>query len=578
MDSLIMKQALEWAGHVSEPELAEELEGLLSAEDDSALTDAFYRDLAFGTAGLRGVLGVGTNRMNRYTVGRATQGLGKYLVDHYDQPSVVIARDSRNNGELFVETAAAILAAYGIKVYVFPRVEPVPLLSFAVRHLHTSAGICITASHNPKEYNGYKVYDHTGCQIANDAALAISEAIEKAFYFPEGLASDFQLSLDDGIIQYVDDQVVEAFLDAVELQYIPDALEAADKDSFSLVYTPLCGSGMECMDKLCRRLGLENVYTPETQRKPDGDFPTCASPNPEIREAFDESLVLADEIHPDLILATDPDADRMGVAVPHAGDYQLLSGNEMGILLMDWLCRMKVQAGEDLTERICISTVVSSMMADALAEAYGFEMRRCLTGFKYIGEQIDQLAAVGEQDRFLLGFEESYGYLAGTHVRDKDAIVASQLAMEMGFWYAARGMDLVDAMETLYQRYGYYLNSIVNITFPGQAGSEDMVALMRELRENHPQQLAGFKVVDCVDYTVPQKMPRVAGLQKEPGQMLPVANVLQFDLEDNNKVIIRPSGTEPKIKAYLFSYGVTRQEAEDIQQRLAAAAKDLLSL
>ena len=413
MDTKIQERAQLWKENVDEPELAAELADLLAKDDDS-IVDAFYRDLEFGTAGLRGVLGVGTNRMNAYTVSQATQGLADYLNAHCENPTVAIMRDSRNKGDEFVKAAAGVLAANGIKSFVAPRIEPVPVLSFTTRHLGCDAGIVITASHNPAPYNGYKVYGPDGCQIANEAADEIQASIDGTDIFAGVRSMDFGEAQEKGLVEWVGDDVIDAYLDAIQTVSVPGCV--AEDGSFKVVYTPLNGSGLECVTKILSRVGIDNVVVVPEQREPNGDFPTCPYPNPEIREALQKGLELCDEVKPDLLLATDPDADRVGIAVPHDGDYKLLSGNEVGVLLVDWLARLKQEAGEDVSRKVVVSTIVSSAMPDALAGKYGFEMRRVLTGFKYIGGQIDMLTSKGEGDRYLLGFEESYGYLAGTQI------------------------------------------------------------------------------------------------------------------------------------------------------------------
>ncbi|KXB63881.1 phospho-sugar mutase [Olsenella sp. DNF00959] len=561
-----------WREKVSEPDLKAELEGL--ASDDEALNDAFYRDLAFGTAGLRGVLGVGTNRMNVYVVAQATQGVADYLNAHYDKPTLALARDSRLKGEDFQKVAAGVLAANGIHVYVYPRIEPVPTLSFAVRYLHTSAGIVLTASHNPAQYNGYKVYNDNGGQITDEAADEISANIAKVDPFEDVKRMDFEEGLAKGLIEWTPEEVLDSFIQSIKKVSVPGF--KAD-ESYSVVYTPLNGTGMECVTRILKEIGVENVTVVPEQAEPDGNFPTCKYPNPEFREALELGLKLADEVKPNLLVATDPDADRMGTAIPHDGEYKLLSGNEMGVLLMDWLANMAEANGEDVARKVAVTTIVSSAMPDALARDKGFELRRVLTGFKYIGDQIDQLKDEGEEDRYLMGFEESYGYLVGTHARDKDAIVAVEMCVEMASDYASRGMDLYEAMEALYQRYGYYLNGTVNAAFPGAAGAQKMAGIMQGLRDNPPAEIGGLKVVGMTDYATGAQMPRVSGLQKEEAQALPPANVIEFRLEDDNKVIFRPSGTEPKVKAYLFSKGATRAESEAVRDKLQAASEALLS-
>lgn len=569
MDDTIRDAAQLWKDNVTEPDLASELDQLLADPDSEKLSDAFYRSLAFGTAGLRGTLGVGTNRMNVYTVAQASQGLATYLNAHFENPTVAIARDSRNKGEDFVRAAAGVLAANGIKSFVYPRIEPVPTLSFATRDLKCSAGICVTASHNPAQYNGYKVYGPDGCQIANEAADEIQNTINQTDIFNGVKRMDFDEALEKGLVEWTPDAVLDRFIDAVATQ----SVGAKPNPDFSVVYTPLNGTGLECMQRILERVGIKNVTVVPEQANPDGNFPTCPYPNPEFREALEKGLELCDKVHPDLMLATDPDADRMGVAVPHDGDYKLLTGNEMGILLVDWLTCMKAEAGEDVTRKVAVTTIVSTAMPDAIARAKGFEMRRVLTGFKNIGGQMDQLVEAGQGDRFLIGFEESYGYLVGLHARDKDAIVASMLTCEMAAWYAERGKDLYEAMVALYQEYGYYLNGVVNVQFPGEAGAGKMSAIMTGLRENPPAQIAGLPVEGVVDYKTDVEMPVVGGDGNTPAQLLPKSNVLEYRLGEGVKVIVRPSGTEPKIKAYLFSKGATREESQALNDRLAEAAK-----
>ena len=573
MDASIEATVKTWQDNVKEADLAEELAELVKPGNEDKLFDAFYRDLAFGTAGLRGTLGVGTNRMNVYVVAQATQGVADYLNAHYENPTLALARDSRNKGEDFQRVAAGVLAANGVHVYVYPRIEPVPTLSFAVRHLGTSAGIVLTASHNPAPYNGYKVYNDNGGQITDEAAAEISDNIAKADPFNVKMMS-FEEGLEKGLIEWTPEEVLDSFIENIKKVSVP-GFKASD--DYSVVYTPLNGTGMECVTRILKEIGVENVTVVPEQAEPDGNFPTCTYPNPEFREALELGLKLADEVKPNLLVATDPDADRMGTAIPHDGDYVLLSGNEMGVLLMDWLATMAKDRGEDVAAKVAVSTIVSSSMPDALARDWGFEMRRVLTGFKYIGDQIDQLKDEGEEDRFLMGFEESYGYLVGTHARDKDAIVATMLCVEMASYYAEKGMDLYEAMDALYQKYGYYLNGTVNASFPGAAGADKMASIMDGLRTNPPAEIAGYKVVGMTDYATGPEMPRVSGLQKEEAQVLPTANVIEFRLEDDNKVIFRPSGTEPKVKAYLFSKGATRAESEAVRAKLQEASEKILS-
>ena len=574
MDAGVKDTIKLWQDNVTVPDLKAELDALVSAGDEDALNDAFYRTLEFGTAGLRGTLGVGTNRMNVYVVAQATQGVANYLNAHYENPTIAIARDSRLKGEDFQRVAAGVLAANGVHVYVYPRIEPVPTLSFAVRYLHTSAGIVLTASHNPAQYNGYKVYNDNGGQIANEAADEISASIAQTPVFGGVKMMDFDEGIKQGLIEWTPEEVLDAFIDAVKKVSVP-GFKAPE--GYKVVYTPLNGTGMECVTRILKEIGVNDVTVVPEQANPDGNFPTCKYPNPEFREALQLALDLAEKVKPNLVVATDPDADRMGTAIPHNGEYKLLTGNEMGVLMMDWLIKMAIDRGEDPKRKVAVSTIVSSVMPDALAKHYGFEMRRVLTGFKYIGDQIDQLKDEGEEDRFLMGFEESYGYLVGTHARDKDAIVAVEMCVEMAAYYAERGMDLYEAMEELYKQYGYYLNGTVNAQFPGEAGAKRMAQIMTDLREKPLTEIAGYKVVGVTDFVKGAEMPRVSGLQKEPAQELPAANVIEYRLEDDNKVIFRPSGTEPKVKAYLFAKGATRADAEAVRAKLQEAAEKALS-
>ncbi len=550
----------QWLQHVEEDYLLEELKAM--GDDPQAITDAFFKDLEFGTGGLRGTLGAGTNRMNIYTVGRATQGFADYLNANFTNPSVAIGRDSRNRGEEFVRRAASVLAANGIKAYVYPRIEPTPAVSFAVRDLGCSGGINITASHNPAAYNGYKAYGPDGCQIVTEAADAISAAIEQVDLFSDVKAADFDTALAEGMIQWIDDATLDRFIDAVEACSV--ASEQDRQTPLNLVYTPLNGTGMECVSRILDRVGITDVSVVEEQAKPNGDFPTCPYPNPEIREALALAIQLAEEVHPDLLLATDPDADRVGIGVKNGDDYQLLTGNEVGVLLLDYIARRAQEDGVDLGQKYAVTTIVSSVMVDALARRYGFNVKRTLTGFKYIGEFIAELEAQGHEDRYLFGFEESYGYLNGTHVRDKDAIDATMLICQMAQYHKARGKNLAQAMAELYGEYGHYKNDTLSFAYPGAEGSRKMAQLMDGLRQNPPSRIGGLAVEEVVDYA-----PGVAGL--------PPANVVEFRLAGDNKVIMRPSGTEPKVKAYLFAQMPTEEQAEALLNDLGAAATELMA-
>ena len=556
-----------WIANVSDGELAAELAEMKVAADvgdDSAAVDAFFQDLAFGTAGLRGTLGAGTNRMNIYTVGRATQGFADYLNANFENPSVAIARDSRNKGELFVQVTAAILAANGIVAHVYPKISPVPTLSFAVRDLDCSGGICMTASHNPAAYNGYKAYGPDGCQITSEAAKAISAAIANTDAFSGVKTMDFAEAVASGMVKWIDDAVLERYYDAVLSKSVSTlSAEQVAEAPLKLVYTPLNGTGLVPVTTVLERAGITDITVVPEQREPDGDFPTCPYPNPEIREAMQKGIDLCEEVHPDLLLATDPDADRVGVACKDGDDYTLLTGNEMGVLLLDYIARMRSERGEKLSDKVAVTTIVSSAMVDALAAEYGFELRRCLTGFKYIGDIITELSDAGQVDRFIFGFEESYGYLSGDHVRDKDAVNASLLICQMAQDYKLRGMNLAQAMRALYEKYGWWLNRTVSVSFPGAAGAETMRDIMAKLREQAPNELAGRAVEAVVDYE--------GGVNG-----LPSANVVEFDVEGGNKVIVRPSGTEPKIKLYVFAKDADRAAADALLDALEAAGRELL--
>ena len=567
-----------WLENVEDEELSEELSRLAvdleaGAEGaEAAVADAFFQDLEFGTAGLRGVIGAGTNRMNRYTVARATQGLADYLNAHFENPSVAIARDSRHKGREFSRIAACVLAANGIRSLLYTRLEPTPALSFAVRDLGCSAGINMTASHNPAAYNGYKVYGPDGCQITSDAAAEISERIARLDYFPaEGAESakidDYQQACFDGRISWIGEDTLARFMDAVLEQSQETPEESAEP--IRVLYTPLCGTGLECVSQVLGRIGIPYLDVVPGQDQPDGDFPTCEYPNPEERAALqagiDKCRSWKEMGKPfDLLLATDPDADRVGVACEDGDDYTLVTGNEMGILLMDYLAGRRAARGEDLSRLVAVTTIVSSAMCDDVAAHYGFELRRTLTGFKYIGEQIGRLEAAGEADRFMFGFEESYGYLAGTHVRDKDAVVASMLIVQMARHYRKQGMTLVQAMRALYDKFGWQTNRTISLAYPGADGAQRMADIMAGLRAQPPAQVAGRDVAEVVDYA-------------EGVGDLPKANVVEFRLAGGGKLIVRPSGTEPKIKAYLFAKAPDQTGADAMLDALEQSARELLA-
>ena len=535
----------------------QELAGI--ADDDAAITDCFYRDLEFGTGGLRGVIGAGTNRMNLYTVRKATQGLADYLNASDLPKKVAIAHDSRHNGELFARETARVLAANGITAYMYPRLEPTPALSWAVRYLGCGAGVCVTASHNPAKYNGYKVYGADGCQITLEAAEKILAAIEKIDCFDDVRLADFDAAAAAGRIVTIDEKCLDDFVQAVYDQRVGDG---AGIDALKLVYTPLNGTGLECVKKLLKKLGVTHVTVVPEQEKPDGDFPTCPYPNPEIREAMQKGLELCDKVHPDLLLGTDPDCDRCGTAVPDGkGGYRLITGNEMGIILLDYICRTRMAQGTMPADPVAVTTIVSTDMATPVAKKYGVELRRTLTGFKFIGEQIGKLEAEGHPDRYIFGFEESYGYLSGAHVRDKDAVNAVMLACETAAYYAAQGMSLLDAVNALYREFGFYRNALESFTFEGETGMHKMQGIMAGLRTSAPKTIAGYEVAEVVDYDA-------------DGTGLPRADVLEYRLVNGAKLMVRPSGTEPKIKVYLSAVANSEEAADAINTAMADAAKD----
>ncbi len=530
-------------------------------DDREAVNDSFYRELEFGTAGLRGILGAGTNRMNIYMVRKATQGVADYLNGTALPKKAAIAYDSRIQSDEFAKEAACVLAANGIEAHLYPRLEPVPALSWAVRTLGCGVGICITASHNPAQYNGFKVYGADGCQITPEAAKIVLGFIEKTDCFTGVKLADYEKALADGSIQLIPDSVLDAFVDAVYAQRVGDG---DGIDSLKLVYTPLNGSGLESIRKLADKLGIKNMTVVPEQEKPDGHFPTCPYPNPEIREAMQKGLELCDKVKPDILIGTDPDCDRCGAAVPDGkGGYRLISGNEMGVILLDFICRSRLAAGRMPEDPVAVTTIVSTDMVDAIAKKFGVELRRVLTGFKFIGEQIANLEAAGHPERYIFGFEESYGYLSGPHVRDKDAVNATLLVCEAAAWYAKKGMTLGDAIDSLYAEHGYFKNGLLSFSFAGESGMQTMAEIMSVLRQMPPIVIAGRKVTGFTDYA-----------NMDTG--LPKADVLEYRLDGGAKLMVRPSGTEPKIKTYLSAVGRSVQEADAVITELEEAARDLM--
>ena len=540
-------------------DLKEEL--LEMADSPQKIEDAFGCELQFGTGGLRGILGAGTNRMNIHVVRRAAQATADVLNAAGLPRRAAIGYDSRIGSARFARETACVLAANGIETYLYPRLEPVPALSFAVRTLSCGAGICITASHNPAQYNGFKVYGPDGCQLTPDRAAQIAEKLQSRSYFDGRKTESFASLLAAGRIRWIPDAVLDAFVDAV----LALRMGSGALSDLSVVYTPLHGSGLECVEKLLGRLGVGRLTLVEAQKDPDGHFPTCPYPNPEIPEAMALGRACCARVHPDLLIGTDPDCDRCGVAVPdQTGGYRLLPGNEIGVLLLDYLCRQRLQNGAMPENPVAVTTIVSTDMADAVARKYGVELRRTLTGFKFIGEQIGLLEREGHPERFVFGFEESYGYLSGSHVRDKDAVNAVLLICEAAAWYAKKGMTLGDAIDALYAEFGCFCNAQKSFTFAGETGMEKMASLMSGLRTHPLQSVAGLPVEGFTDY-------------EQDGTGLPKANVLEYRLPGGAKLIIRPSGTEPKIKAYLSAVKPTVEEATRQLDSLAAAAAELLA-
>lgn len=545
---------------LEDPALKEEL---LSIKDqDEEIFDRFYQELAFGTAGLRGVLGAGTNRMNIYTVRKATQGMADYLNEKYPQSSIAISYDSRINSRLFAEETARVMAANGITAYLYDQLMPTPALSFAVRDLKCQAGVMVTASHNPAKYNGYKAYGPDGCQMTDEAAGAVLEKIARIDIFDGVKVADFAQALGQGKIQYIKQEVIDRYLDAVESQSIRKGI-CADS-GMKVVYTPLNGAGNMCVRAILDRIGIRDVVPVKEQELPDGNFPTCPYPNPEIREALQKGLDLCETEKPDLLLATDPDCDRVGIAVPHAGSYLLLTGNEVGVLLTDYIASSRIELGTMPQNPIVVKTIVTTSMIDRLAETYGFEVVNILTGFKYIGEQILRLEQKGEQDRYIFGFEESYGYLSGGYVRDKDAVDASMLICEMAAYYKKQGKTLADVLFGLYEKYGMHLNTQSSFTCEGASGMERMREIMEDLRKNAPDEICGKKVLWMSDY---QASVKKSAAGQQPIH-LPRSNVVEYGLEGDNVIVVRPSGTEPKIKVYFMVKGQSRAEAEDLEAQL----------
>lgn len=534
---------------VSEKDLIAELSDM----DDADIEDAFYRDLAFGTGGLRGVIGAGTNRMNVFTVAKASQGLANYVNARFpDDPSIAIAFDSRIKSGTFARTAACVFAANGIKAYLYPEIMPTPCLSFAVRELGCSAGIVITASHNPSRYNGYKVYGSDGCQITTEAAAAILAEIERVDIFEDVKSVLFMEGLVSGMITNIGDDVYTAFTEAVKAQSVLYG-DDIDRD-VAIVYTPLNGTGLGPVTRALTESGFSNITVVEEQRWPDGNFPTCPYPNPEIREAMELGLQYCEKTGADLLLATDPDADRCGIAVRDGGGYRLLTGNEVGLLLLDYICSQRQKHGKMPAHPVFVKTIVTMDLAEKIASHYGVETINVLTGFKFIGEVIGRLEAAGRENDYICGFEESYGYLTGTYVRDKDAVNAAFMICEMFAYYRTRGISLPEKLDEIYETYGYCMNTLHSYEFDGAAGMQKMADIMRAFREAEGT-LGDLRIEKRTDY-----LPGTDGL--------PTSDVLKFTLKGGSTVVIRPSGTEPKLKMYISIMAEDRASAEEAEKRL----------
>lgn len=534
-------------------------------DDNDAINDRFYRDLEFGTGGLRGVIGAGTNRMNIYTVRRATQGFADYLNQEYQNPSVAISFDSRIKSDVFSKAAAEVLAANGIKVHIYKDLMPTPCLSFAVRALNCQGGIMVTASHNPAKYNGYKVYGEDGCQITLRGAEIILEKINSLDMFNGVKSASFDEELAKGNISYIGDEVIEDFYKNVLAEGINTDLCASS--GLKVVYTPLNGTGNKPVREILKRLGITDVTIVKEQENPDGNFTTCPYPNPEIREALEVGLKYCNEVKPDLLLATDPDCDRVGIAVPDGDGYALFSGNEVGAMLLEYICQQRIAKGTMPENPIAVKTIVTTDIVNLIGKEYGVEIIDVLTGFKFIGEQIGLLEAKGEENRYIFGFEESYGYLSGGYVRDKDAVNASMLICEMAAYYRTQGISLIQARENMYKKYGVFLQTLHSFTFEGESGMKKMAEIMTSLRNDPPAEIGGLKVVKIDDYQTSISKDLVSGTAIE--LTLPKSNVLAFFLEGGSKAIVRPSGTEPKIKTYFTAKKPTHDEAASLETALA---------
>ena len=547
---------------LEDADLRPELAGIEGNDDE--IKERFALALQFGTAGLRGVLGAGTNRMNIYVVRQATQGLANWVKTQGGSQTVAISYDSRLKSDVFAKTAAGVLAANDIQVRIYDALMPVPALSFATRYYKCNAGVMVTASHNPAKYNGYKAYGPDGCQLTDDAAAVVYEEIQKTDVLTGAKYMSFAEGVEKGLIHFVGDDCKKALYDAIESRQVRPGL--CKTAGLKLVYSPLNGSGLVPVTQVLKDIGVTDITIVPEQEYPNGYFTTCSYPNPEIFEALELGLNLAKEKGADLMLATDPDADRVGIAMKCPdGSYELVSGNEVGVLLLDYICAGRIEKGTMPENPVAVKSIVSTPLADAVAKHYDVELRNVLTGFKWIGDQIAKLEADGEVDRFIFGFEESYGYLAGPYVRDKDAVIGSMLICEMAAYYRSIGSSLKQRMEEIYSEYGRYLNKVDSFEFPGLTGMDKMASIMQGLRDNPPTEIGGVKVVKATDY------------KKTEETGLPAANVLIYSMEDGATVIVRPSGTEPKIKTYFTTLGKDLAEAQAKKDQLAEGLKPILA-
>ncbi len=543
------------------------------AGDNDAIVDRFYRDLEFGTGGLRGVIGAGSYRLNIYTIRRATQGLADYVKEAFPtNPSVAIAYDSRIKSDVFAKEAASVLAANGVTAHIYNELMPTPMLSYAVRALGCSAGIVVTASHNPAKYNGYKVYGSDGCQLTLVAAEIVLNNINKVEMFGGAKVMSFEDGLSEGSIKYISQTVIDNYLDEVCKQGIHTDLVAAS--GLKVVYSPLNGTGNKPVREILKRIGISNVTVVPEQEYPNGNFTTCPSPNPENKDALELGLKLCETVKPDLLLATDPDADRVGIAVPSDNGYVLFTGNEVGAMLLEYICAERTKLGTMPENPIAVKTIVTTDITKAIAAEYGVKIIDVLTGFKFIGEQIGFLENSGEEKRYIFGFEESYGYLAGSYVRDKDAVVASMLICEMAAFYRTKGISLLEARENMYKKYGVYTHTQKSFTCEGATGMQKMAEIMSNLRTETPKSIGGVEVIRFDDYIAGVSVDNKTGVKTMI--TLPKSDVLTFALEGNASVVIRPSGTEPKIKAYYTTTGDTKSAADALEETISADFQKIL--